>query len=87
MESVVKCVVVLSWSVIGEQQKIGATRKRGTQKNRRLIAQVLKLGFIVLQRVIPYTISNTGRSPSKVKPGWNDYCKEKRDIAMYWHEE
>ena len=64
-----------------------ATRKRGTQKNRRLIAQVLKLGFIVLQRVIPYTISNTGRSPSKVKPGWNDYCKEKRDIAMYWHEE
>ena len=39
------------------------------------------------QKVIPSTVSNTGISPSKVKPGWNKYCKEKRDIDMYWHEE
>ena len=39
------------------------------------------------QKVISTTGSNAGRRPSQVKPGWNEYCKEKRDIAMYWHKE
>ena len=39
------------------------------------------------QKVIPTTVSNTGRRESQVKPGWNEYCKEKREIAMYWHKE
>ena len=37
------------------------------------------------KQVVPTTSSNIGRKSNKVKPGWNEYCKEKRDIAMYWH--
>ena len=38
------------------------------------------------KKVIP-TTSKKGSGEQKIaKPGWNDYCREKREIAMYWHE-
>ena len=27
-----------------------------------------------------------GNSNQKVKAGWNEYCKEKREISLFWHE-
>ena len=53
----------------------------------RFANELLHACMLAGQKVIPSTGSNTGRAPNKVKPGWNEYCKEKRDIAMYWHEE
>ena len=24
---------------------------------------------------------------SNTKPGWNEYCKDKKEIALYWHHQ
>ena len=28
---------------------------------------------------------STSKSKNNIKAGWNDFCKEKKEIALYWH--
>ena len=37
---------------------------------------------------LPMTGKSTeGSHKSNTKPGWNEYCKDKKEIALYWHHQ
>ena len=46
---------------------------------------VIAACLVAGQQAVPHTGGTEARK-SNTKPGWNEYCREKKDLALFWHE-
>ena len=65
-----------------ECSNVGCT-KHG-EKIENFCNEILSACNIAGQRVLPHTGSK--KNNNNRKAGWNEYCREKKEKALYWHE-